>query len=200
VDIAYSRAVLEQAELNKSKSFLYSPIDGVVSKVNKKAGELITPAEAVIEMISPHEEVVVDVSETDVVKLSIGDPAIVTFDALGSDLKFNGEILTIEPSSTDIQGVVYYKVKVGLKDENERIKTGMTADILVETEKKDGAIYLPTRAVITKDSKKYVKVLEGGTNVVEKEVVLGFKGDGGVVEIVSGLGEGEEVILKTLDK
>jgi len=200
VDIAYSRAVLEQARANKAKAFLYSPVDGVVSKLNKKTGELVGPADVVMEIISPHQEVIIDVSETDVVKLNLGDEAMITYDALGSDQKFRGRVITIEPSSTDIQGVVYYKVKVDLEEEDSRIKTGMTANVLIETERRDGVISIPNRAVITKDGKKYVRCLDSEKNLIEKEVVLGVRGDGGIIEVVSGLNEGEEVVLKILDK
>ncbi|MDD4409178.1 MAG: efflux RND transporter periplasmic adaptor subunit [Candidatus Pacebacteria bacterium] len=200
VDIAYSRAVLEQAKASKLKSLLYSPTDGIVGKISKKSGELVGPSDVVIEIISPHQEVEIDVSETDVVKLNIGDEASVDFDALGSDLKFKGKVLTIEPASTDIQGVVYYKVKIGLEDENKSIKSGMTANVLIETERREGVLNLPNKVLVTKDGKKYVKVLQEGKNIIEKEVFLGVKGDGGVIEVVSGLTEGEEVILKTLGK
>jgi RND family efflux transporter MFP subunit len=198
VDLAYYRAALEQAKANKQKSILSSPVDGVVSKVNKKQGELTGPSDVIFEVISPHQEIVLDVSETDVVKLSLEDEAEITFDAFGQDTKFKGKVMTIEPSSTDIQGVVYYKVKIDFPEEGGRVRPGMTANVVIETDKRDDAVFLPNRAVTTKDDKKYVKVLVNG-QVEEKEIKLGIKGDGGVVEVISGLGGGEEVILKTLD-
>lgn len=198
VDIAQARAALDQANANKAKALLYAPITGKVAKINKSVGELVSPNDVILEIISPHQEVVIDVPETDVVKLNIGDEAIITYDALGSDTKFLGEVIIIEPSSTDIQGVVYYKVKIDLKEDDERVKPGMTANVIIETEKRDSAIGIPSRAVINKESKRFVRVLEDG-NVLEKEVVLGIRGDGGILEVVSGLKEGEELILRTVE-
>ncbi|MFA5080557.1 MAG: efflux RND transporter periplasmic adaptor subunit [Candidatus Paceibacterota bacterium] len=198
VDVAYYEAVLNQAKANRAKAFLYAPISGIVSKVNKDVGELVSIGDVFIELISPHYEIKIDIPETDVVKVQVADEVEITFDALGSDVKFKGHVMTIEPSSTEIQDVVYYKVRISLENSDERVKPGMTANVLINTDKKENVLYIPYRAVLSdiKEGRKYVKVLNGG-QVLEKDVVLGIKGDGGFVEILSGLNQGEEVILKT---
>ena len=199
VDLAFSRAALDQAKANRNKAIIYAPISGIVTKVNKKPGESITSAETMIEMLSPHYEIDVDVPETDVVKISLNDEAEITLDALGKDVKFVGKVVNIDPASTDIQGVVYYKVKVSLDDNNdERVKPGMTTNVLIETDYRENTLYLQNRAVLSKDGdQKYVRVLEENT-VIEKDVILGIKGDNGLVEIISGVNEGDEIVLKTL--
>ncbi|MDD5639251.1 MAG: efflux RND transporter periplasmic adaptor subunit [Candidatus Pacebacteria bacterium] len=198
VDVAYYEAALSQAKANRAKAFLYAPISGIVSKVNKDVGELVSIGDVFIELISPHYEIKIDIPETDVVKIEVADEVEITFDALGSDIKFKGYVMTIEPSSTEIQDVVYYKVRISLDDGDKRVKPGMTANVLINTDKKEDVLYLPNRAVLSdvKEGRKYVKVLNNG-QVIEKNVVTGIKGDGGIVEIVSGLNQGEEVILKT---
>jgi HlyD family secretion protein len=199
VDVAYYRAVLDQAKANRAKALLYSPIDGVISKVNKNSGELVNPSDVVIEIISPHYEIKIDIPETDVVKISNDDESEITFDALGSDVKFKGKVLTIEPASTEIQDVVYYKVKISIENNDERVKPGMTANVLINTDKKENALYLPYRAVLSeqKDGRKYVKIINNGT-AEEKDVILGLKADDGFIEILSGVSQGEEVVLKTI--
>ncbi|MFA6252349.1 MAG: efflux RND transporter periplasmic adaptor subunit [Candidatus Paceibacterota bacterium] len=198
VDIAYYEATLSQARANRAKAYLYAPISGIISKVNKSVGELVGMSEPAIELMSPHYEIEIDIPETDVVKVSISDDTEITFDALG-DVKFNGKVMTIEPNSTDIQDVVYYKIKVSLEGDDERVKPGMTANVVIKTDKKENVLFVPSRSILT-DSKnggrKYVKVLSNG-QVTEKDVAIGIKGDGGFVEILSGLSEGEEVVLKT---
>ncbi|MDD3292509.1 MAG: HlyD family efflux transporter periplasmic adaptor subunit, partial [Candidatus Pacebacteria bacterium] len=190
---------LDQAKANRNKAIIYAPISGIVTKVNKKSGESITSAETMIEILSPHYEIDVDVPETDVVKISLNDEAEITLDALGKDVKFVGKVINIDPASTDIQGVVYYKVKVSLDDNNdERVKPGMTTNVLIETDYRENILYLQNRAVLSKDQdQKYVRALEGDT-VVEKDVILGIKGDNGLVEIISGVNEGDEIVLKAL--
>ena len=195
VDLAPLRAALAQAQANYGKAILRAPIDGVVSKVNKKVGEQVSSADIAIEMITPHFEVEVDIPETDVAKLNVGDAVVITLDAFGDDTKFGGKVMSIDPASTDIQDVVYYKVKVSLDETDKPIKTGMTANVTVATEKRVGVLFIPSRAVRT-NSEKYIKLLVGKT-VKDVPVTLGLKADDGKVEVTAGLNEGDVVIVGT---
>lgn len=201
VDVAYYRAALAQAKANRNKAIIFAPISGEISKVNKKKGEMISSAESMLELLSPHFEINVDVPETDVVKLAVEDSTIITFDALGTDTKFSGKIISIEPSSTNIQDVVYYKVKVAIDDtSNGLLKPGMTCDILIKTDFRENVLFVPTRAVLTRtgSGQKYVRVLTEDNKVIEKDVNTGLKADDGLVEILSGLEQNETIILKAL--
>lgn len=199
IDIAYYRAVLDQAKANRNKAMIYAPISGVIVNVNKKQGESISTAETMIKMLSPYYEIDVDVPEIDVVKISLNDNAEITLDALGRDVKFSGKVINIDPASTDIQGVVYYKVRVAFNENSDdRVKPGMTANIIINTDLKENSLYLPFRAVLLKNGgQRYVRVLEDN-KIVEKDVMLGIRGDDGLVEIISGVEEGEEVVLRIL--
>ncbi|MFZ3054520.1 MAG: HlyD family efflux transporter periplasmic adaptor subunit [Minisyncoccales bacterium] len=200
IDIAYYQAVLDQAIASRNKAIIYAPIDGVVTKVNKKKGELINSSEIMIELLSPHYEIKIDVPETDVVKVKVDDEATITLDALGSDVKFTGKVLAVDPASTEIQDVVYYKVKVAIDDNgDETIKPGMTADVLIKTDNRDNVFSIPSRAVLTKTDtdEKYVRVLKG-EEIEERIIKLGLKADDGKVEVLSGLSEGEEIVLREI--
>jgi len=198
IDIAYYRAVLNQAKANKNKAMIYAPMNGTIANVSKKEGESISTAEIMIKMISPHYEVDVDVPEIDVVKISLNDNAEITLDSLGKDVKFEGKVININPASTDIQGVVYYKVRVSIYDNNdERVKSGMTANIIINTDIRENTLYVPYRGVLSRNGERYVRILKG-EEVIEKDVILGIRGDNGFVEIISGIDEGEEVVLRTL--
>jgi len=150
-------------------------------------------------LLSPNYEIEVDIPETDVVKIKKDDIAEVTLDALGKDNKLKGRVLTIDPSSTEIQDVVYYKVKVTIEDGSDFIKPGMSSDVVINTETKEDVLYVPSRAIMTRaDNEKYVKVLKADGSVEERTIQTGLKADEGKTEIVSGLNEGEEVIIKTV--
>jgi len=95
-----------------------------------------------------------------------------------------------------IQDVVYYRVTVALADSTDKeIFNGMTANVVFATAQKENALYVPQRAVLT-NAEKYVRVLENN-QVKEVPVILGLKGDGGMVEITSGLSEGQDVVVGT---
>ena len=200
IDIAFYQAALDQAIASRNKAIIYAPIEGVITNVNKKKGELISSAEPMIEMLSPHYEIDVDIPETDVVKLKTGNDVIITLDAIGKDVEFVGSVLSIDPASTDIQDVVYYKVKVGISDNNaESFKSGMSADVLIKTDNRDNVLFISSRSVLSKSdsNEKYVRVLKNET-IEERTVELGLKADDGKVEIISGLSEGEEIVLKII--
>lgn len=195
VDVAALRAALAQATANRDKAIIRAPIDGVVTSINKKSGEFIASTEEMIRMFSPHYEIKVDIPETDIAKLKIGNTTTITLDAFGDDVKFAGQVVNMEPGSTDIQDVVYYKVTVALNDSDKQIKPGMTANVKINTNFRAGVLFVPLRAVKT-DGAKYVKILKDG-QAREVNVKLGIRADDGRVEVLAGLNEGDEVILGT---
>jgi len=117
-------------------------------------------------------------------------------DAFGDDIKFGGTVTQIDPASTEVQDVVYYKVTVTLDDTTQSIKPGMTANVVFSTDKRENVLSIPSRAVRS-NSAKYVKVLVNAKTGETKDVTvtLGLKADDGKVEILSGLNENDEIIL-----
>ncbi len=194
VDLAYLRSVLDQAITNRDKAIIKSPINGVVTKINKKTGELISSAEALFEVLSPKYQIEVNIPETDVTKISVGDRADIELDAIENKV-FKAQIISINPAANTIQDVVYYKVVLSILDEDDRIRPGMTADILIFTDEKSDVLYLPSRSILSDKDRKYVRILENGI-IVEKDVEIGLNADDSKKEVLSGLNEGEEVILK----
>ncbi|KKQ13840.1 MAG: Macrolide-specific efflux protein MacA [Candidatus Moranbacteria bacterium GW2011_GWF2_36_839] len=175
---------------------LYSPLDGIVTKKIAELGENITVNSPVLTVSSLGEPYIqIDVPESDIVDVKIGQHAKITFDALSSDENLEGEIFEIEPASTVISDVVYYKAKIRLAKMDERLKIGMSADADINIFEKNSVVMIPYRAVKNDGDQDYVEILKA-ENVVEKiNVKTGVKGDEGMVEIVSGLKGGEKVIV-----
>ena len=122
---------------------------------------------------------------------------MITLDAYGDDLKFAGEVAFIEPAETVIQDVIYYKVKVSFLPGDTDIKSGMTANAVITTARLDNVLLIPGRAIIERNgSGKFVRIL-ADNQAFEKAVTVGLRGDEGLVEIKSGLAEGEQVITFT---
>ena len=195
VDVAPYRAALAQATANREKAIIRAPIDGVVIKINKDPGETVSTVDTIVEMLSPHYEVKVDIPETDIPKIKVGDRTEITLDAFGDEVKFSGSIINIEPGSTIVQDVVYYKVTVSLDETDKQIKPGMTANVAVNAAQKDNVLSIPLRAVKTNaDGSKFVRILEKG-QPADRIVTLGMRANEGKVEVLSGLKEGEQVVL-----
>lgn len=202
-DISLQRAQVAQAQAAVSRTqaildqmTIYAPVDGLITKINYSVGEKTDLGKAVISLLGKSGlEIEVDIPESDIPKLALGQTTEITLDAFGDDAIFGGQVSFIDPAETIISDVVYYKVKVLFDQAREDIKPGMSANIDIITASRDNALVVPVRAV-KNNGNKYVEVLVAG-RVINKDVETGLRGDGGLVEIISGLQAGEEVITFT---
>jgi len=200
IDIAGLRAQLAQAQAslnlalaNLDKTKLLAPSEGLVTDVKNDVGENVMTTSDFITMISPQLKIEADVSETDIVKVKLNDQVEMTFDALGYDQKFKGEVIKIDPAPTEISGVVYYKTTIILSDKNTSIKPGMTANLEIMAANAQNVLAVPFRAVKNKTGgSKYVQILENG-QPKDVDVEIGLEGES-MIEIKGGLSEGQDVI------
>ena len=100
-------------------------------------------------------------------------------------------MIEIDPAETVIQGVIYYKIQTAFDGKNPKIKSGMTVNLEIETDKKSNVIMIPVRALRFDDSIKYVEVLYKG-KPKRVEISTGIENDQ-YAEITSGLKEGDKI-------
>ena len=213
-NLASQRALLNQAYANVqnyqaqlAKTVLYAPISGLVTKMEAKVGEVVFPSspysDSRVIFVSiirdVNYEIEVNVSEVDIAKIKSGDPARITLDAYGDEVEFHASVISIEPAETLVEGIATYKVRLQFDEQDERIKSGMTANIDILTEKRENVIIVPQRAVITKAGEKLVRIIEELpeeriTNINEVTVKTGLKGSDGRIEIIEGIKEGDKVV------
>ncbi|MFA6253126.1 MAG: efflux RND transporter periplasmic adaptor subunit [Patescibacteria group bacterium] len=202
IDVAQANIRRAQATVARyysmmSDTMIKAPVDGIVTKINVDVGEQSSASQAAISMIGlSNTQIKVDVPESDITKIKVGNTVDITLDAFGNDQVFNGTVTFIDPASTVISEVIYYKVTVGFNVKDEKIKSGMTANLTILTNNKDNVLVVPSRAVSARGDTRYVQVLIDD-KAVEKEVQVGLKGDDGLWEITSGLNAGEKVIIST---
>lgn len=206
---AAQRALVRKAEaLNRAtrikvgETYINSPISGMIIKRNADLGEIAIFNSTVLTVAEGEMEIEANVPESDIIKISLGQKSDILFDAFPIDVKFEAGITEIEPASTVIQDVVYYKVRLKLDNFDERIKAGMSCDVGVKTAERKNVIAIPLRAVKTDNGKKYVEILvDEEKNSTEKVfVATGLEGDDGIVEVKEGLSGGEKVITLTSAK
>ncbi len=198
--VAKAQAALALAEKNLEKTVLRAPSDGIIVSINGDIGENISLSQIFAVMISPQLIIEADVSETDINKIKLGQKVTITFDAFGEDEKFFGEVFFIDPAETNISDVIYYKIKVALDDRKGReIRSGMTANLDILTAKKNNVLFIPQRAIIEKGEDKIVRVLTKN-KIREARVKTGIRGDNGMVEIVSGLKKGQDIVISVKSK
>lgn len=208
-DLSAAQASVNQAQAQLAKLYadledyyIKAPIDGKITKVNFLAGETPSGATPPIQMLGTERfEIKADIPESDITKIKIGDKVTIELDAFGSDRPFKGAVTSIDPAQTVIKDVTYYKTTVSFDEDswNDQIKPGMTASITVKSEQKDNILYIPQRAVRVKEAalgevpQKFVEVMEND-QPQERIVTIGMRGDDGLVEVVSGLNEGDSIV------
>lgn len=199
-DVAAQAAVVAQAEAAAASvsarlrnSAIVAPISGMVTQFDAKVGESASATVPLVSIISASRfQIEADVPEIDIGKVSVGDAVSLTLDAFPGE-KFSGTVFYIDPAETVRDGVVGYKVKVSFDEPDPRLKSGLTANLKIATERKDAVLILPQYAIVQNDLGAFVRVLMGGT-ATDTPVSLGLQDDKGNVEVTSGVTEGEQVL------
>lgn len=175
--VAQSGAVVKEAGANLAKTTIYAPVDGVISKLSVEMGDRIlgTSQMAGTEIMRISNlssmEVSVDVNESDINRVSVGDRADIEVDAFQNQ-KFKGEVTEIASSSsvvgTSTDQVTNFTVKVRILPESyakllrpdtanpSPFRPGLSATVDIQTEQFKG-IAVPIQSVTTREEKKDMK-------------------------------------------
>jgi len=202
-EIEVAQAKLEKAKANLARyqadylrTIIRAPFNGTVTSREGDVGEIISAKETVLSLISDAKfEIDAEVPEADIVYLSVGDGAVVILDAYGKDTPFGAVVVSISQSGKIIEGVPTYKTIFQFKEEDEKIKSGMTADLSIITDKRLGVISIPQRAVVEEGGRKYVNKVNSDGSYEETPVLTGLEGSDGNVEIINGLKEGDKIVI-----
>ncbi|MDP1688745.1 MAG: efflux RND transporter periplasmic adaptor subunit [bacterium] len=192
--VMFSKARVQSAQAEVSKTIIYAPFSGVISKQDAKIGESASMNQKLVSILSDYEfEIEAFLPEADFTKVNIGDIAKVTLDAYGSDVVFEAKVAFIDPGETVLEGVPTYKTIFRFTKIDNRIRSGMTANVDIETARKENVITIPQRSIITRDGIKYVKILNNSL-VEEIQVTTGLKGSKGDIEVLSGILVGDQIV------
>ncbi|MCX6812906.1 MAG: efflux RND transporter periplasmic adaptor subunit [Candidatus Azambacteria bacterium] len=190
-------ASVKNIEAQITKTALYAPINGIVTKQDAKMGEIAAANIVLISVLSSTYKIEANIPEVDIAKIKIGDSAKVTLDAYGKDVAFEAKVTAIDPAETMIEGVATYKTTLQFISNDKPVKSGMTANLDIYTAEKSNVLIVPQRAVFSKDSDKFVNLYNPSAKngIIEIKVVTGLRGSDGNIEITSGLKEGDKVII-----
>ncbi|NPV86684.1 MAG: HlyD family efflux transporter periplasmic adaptor subunit [Anaerolineae bacterium] len=124
--LAAAKAALEDIKL-------IAPFDGVIVENNLKVGEQAAPgtSRVILADFSEFEVETSDLTELNIVKVAVGLPVTVTFDAI-PDLEISGSVKKIQALGKNVQGDITYKVTIALDQQDERLRWNMTATVTFE--------------------------------------------------------------------
>jgi len=202
-NISYSVA---QDRLADTK--VVAPMDGVVSARNVQTGQIIASAVSnvaggtTVLTLSDlsHIYVLASVDESYIGEVTVGQRATITADAYPGK-RFRGEVVRIATKGANLSNVVTFEVKIEVMGEDKALlKPEMTANVDVICAEKKDALLVPVDAVTVKGGKHVVTLAAGKANGAdpkgeEKQVEIGIT-DGQKTEIVSGLKEGDTVVVR----
>ena len=163
--------------------------------MDAKVGEMATVNVVIASVISSGDfQMTANIPEADIAKVKIGNIARVTLDAYGSDKFFDASVSKIDPAETMIEGVATYKTTFVFSKKDERVRSGMTANIDILANKKENVLAVPQRAVVSVGQEKNVLVDTGSPVPEERKIETGLRGTDGLIEVVSGLNEGDRIV------
>jgi RND family efflux transporter MFP subunit len=193
-----ARLSLDSAKLNLEKAVIVAPFDGVVTDISITEGKEISTAALATPAISLVDTSEIEmrgfIDEIDIAIVKVGQEANIILDAL-PDEEVKGEVAFISPVGTILAGVVSYDTTVTLKNPVAGLKDGMSATAEVIIERHDDVLYIPNRVIRGTPENPMVVVLVDGQQE-EREITLGLT-DGINTEVLSGLEEGEKVVVPT---
>jgi RND family efflux transporter MFP subunit len=201
--IRAGEAALEEARVLVEYSNIRAPFDGVVLTKNADIGDIVTPLgaaanakAAVVTMADMSSlQVEVDVSESNISQVRVGQPCEIRLDAF-PDLRFQGQVHMIVPTADRTKASVL--VKVAFKEVDPRILPEMSAKVsflsrVIQPGEEKPLQAVPASSVISRAGQSVVFLVDGD-RVVERPVRAGRRLDT-MVEIVEGLGPGDKLVV-----
>jgi len=170
--VAQAEASLARARDDLSKTTIRSPMDGTVTKLNAEKGEITLTGTmnnpgTVIMIVSDMGEILstVDVDETRVTQVQLGQTARVVVDAVGEAKPYAGKVVEIAGSAVQRAGqqTQVFEVKIALDTVDAQLRPGMTAKARVETQTAKNVVSIPIQAVMLRPAADLDKALASGT-------------------------------------
>jgi len=213
--VLQARASLDKAEDDLYKTTIYAPLSGRVTALNAEEGEVVVSGTmnnpgSVIGTIADLSEILaeVDVDETEVAFLELGQMASLTVDAL-TDRSFTGSVVEIgssgfqRPTNPD---VTYFKAKILLDAPDAALRPGMSARVEITTAVAEAALVIPVQCVVERpplndegeedesDDEEVEAVFVVVDGESQQRTVETGLADITHVQILSGLEEAEKVV------
>lgn len=216
-----SKYEVDRAKTNLGYATITSPINGVVISVEVEEGQTVaasmtTPTLFVIAENLVDMQVVANIDEADIGQVAEGQKVEFTVDAYPND-KFSGIVRQVRLEPTTTSNVVTYEVIVDAKNPDLKLKPGLTANIAVMSLYKDSILTIPAKALKFQMEEKLLppnmkavaldpEEITGQTvwvvkdrDLAEQRNVKTGVTNGSRVEIISGLEEGEKVIVSSME-
>jgi HlyD family secretion protein len=204
--VELARIALEDAQAKLDDATLVAPFDGLVTDVYVSIGEQASGA--AVELVHTDSmQVVLDVDEVDIGRIAKGQHTIVSLQAWPG-VEFSGQVASIAPQATNQVGIVSYQVRVDVDwrapsavdgaAASVPLLTGMTADADLITAEREDVLLVPNRAIVAdRQAGTYYVYRLNGEEREKVEITIGLR-DNAYTEVVSGLQEGDRLVIAAI--
>jgi HlyD family secretion protein len=203
--VAEDQANLKQLEEQLSYTDIVSPIDGIVLSRDVEIGDavssiLVLGSSATLVMtLGDTSEVYVKgkVDESDIGKVYLGQRARIKVESF-KDKTFEGKVTKISPMGVEKDNVTTFEVRVSIQNPGGELKAEMTANAEIILDEHKNVLQIPEGSIIyDKDKKAYVDIPDPkGKDGMDKVAINIGISNGAKTEVLSGLKEGQEVVLQ----
>ena len=187
-----AKAALALAQSQLDNTIVTAPITGIVASLPIEVGQMANPNAPVATIVNMDQvKISLNATEKDINFLERGQQVKVKVASLG-DKEFSGELSAIAPAAdARTQG---FPVEVTVSNEDHLIKPGMFSEVELPTETATAVLLIDREAVVAAGSRQTVFVVKDDI-AHQKDVALGLSNEQ-VVQVLSGLNEGELLVVK----
>lgn len=203
--VARDRANLMQLEEQLSYTTVTSPIDGIILSRDVEVGDavssiLVLGSSATLIMTEGDtSEVYVKgkVDESDIGKVYMAQPARIKVESF-KDKTFNGKVTKISPMGVEKDNVTTFEVRVSINNPGGELKAAMTANAEIILEEHKNVLQIPEGSILyDKDKKASVEIPDEKGKEGKRKVAVNIGiSNGAKTELLSGLKEGDQVVLQ----
>jgi HlyD family secretion protein len=204
-DEARDQANLKQLEEQLSYTDIVSPLDGVVLSRDVEMGDAVSSilvlgsGATLVMTLGDTSEVYVKgkVDESDIGKVYLGQPARIKVESF-KDKTFQGKVTRISPMGVEKDNVTTFEVRVSINNPGGELKAEMTANAEIILEEHKGVLQIPEGAILyDKDKKASVEIPDSKAKDGKKKIAVNIGiSNGAKTELLSGLKEGDQVVLQ----
>lgn len=196
IKVDNAQVALDDALEQVEAATIIAPFDGMVAAVNVSVGDEVTATKEIIHLVNTGVvEVDAAVDEYDVATVEVGQMAMITTDAV-PDARLRGQVTAISPISTSQSGVVSYGLAIAVQGAGRaKVKEGMNVTITIISTQAENVLLVSSNAIQRTLEGNVVQVVIGEGQIEQKIVEVGIS-NGQQTEIISGLMEGEQVLVQ----
>jgi len=192
IKVRMAQLVLEKASREVQDAVVKAPFTGTVLRTYTEAGDLLSPnAQIALFGDLSRLRLSAEVDEFDIGKIAIGQQVTISGDSIGEDA-IRSTVESISPIAQIVNNISIFTVSAVVANEDGKLRPGMSADFSILI-KSDKGLVVPAKSVSTVRGRSYIEVLVNG--VVEKKRIEIGANDGINLVVLSGIDEGNEVII-----